>query len=105
MRIKELRIENNKTQAEIAAILGISRQVFANYEKEINLPDPKMLIKIADLFDVSIDYLVGRSNELDVVKHENNDLTPFETELIKNLRKLDSGNQHKVFGYCYALAN
>ena len=86
MRIKELRIENDKTQTEIANILGISRQVFANYEKEINFPDPKMLIKLADYFDVSIDYLVGREDDFGVSVRQNSvpALTVTESDLLRN---------------------
>ena len=62
-RIKSLRIEEGLTQTEVAEKLGISRQVFANYENEINQPTPEMLIKIADCFGVSVDYLIGRSDE------------------------------------------
>ena len=62
MRIYELRRGKGVTQIEVAAALGISRQVFANYEKEINYPDPIMLIKIADYFNISVDYLLERTN-------------------------------------------
>ena len=102
MRIKELRIERNKSQTEISSALGISRQVFANYEREINFPDPKMLIKIADYFDVSIDYLVGRADEFDVV--DNTSLFgDNETELLNTFRQLDRLNQCRVLGYASAL--
>ena len=105
MRIKELRKEKDKTQTEIAEVLGISRQVFANYEKEINYPDPKMLIKLSDYFDVSIDYLVGRTDELGIVKKENSAPNSYEKELLSYFKKLDSLNQNKVIGYACALLN
>ena len=104
MRIKELRIEKNKTQSEIANCLGISRQVFANYENGINLPDPQMLIKISDYFNCSIDYLVERTDEFGLIKNENS-LSKNESELLSLFKKLDTIKQNKVIGYCYALAN
>ena len=106
MRIKELRIENNKTQSEVALSLGISRQVFANYEKEINYPDPKMLIKIADYFEVSIDYVVGRTNDFDVIQKDNDSSErEIEKELLSVFQKLDLNSKNKVIGYAFALLN
>lgn len=63
LKIRELRIEKNATQQEIADKIGVSRQVFANWENEINQPDLKMLILLADYFGVSADYLLGRSDD------------------------------------------
>ena len=104
MRIKELRTEKNMTQNEIATVLGISRQVFANYEKEINYPDPKMLVKLADFFDVSIDFLVGRTDELDIVRQKST-ISPSELEFLARFRQLDKNAQNKVLGYVDALSS
>lgn len=59
--LKELRTERNLTQIEVAKALKISRQVYANYENEINQPDCKMLISLAKFFEVSVDELLGIS--------------------------------------------
>lgn len=50
----------NKTQAEVAEKLHISRTAYAGYESGRNEPDLKTLVKIADLYGVSLDYLAGR---------------------------------------------
>lgn len=63
LKLKELRLESEKTQAEMATILNISRQVYANYENQINEPSLEMLANIANFFNCSIDYLVGRSDD------------------------------------------
>lgn len=63
LRLRELRLENEKTQDEIAKILGISRQVYSNYENEINQPSLEMLVKIANLFQCSLDFLLERSDD------------------------------------------
>lgn len=67
LRLKELRIEYKMTQEELAKKLGVSRQVYANYENEINEPSLEMLIKIANLYQCSIDYLLGRSDDFGVI--------------------------------------
>lgn len=61
-RIKELRNEKKLKQVEIAAIFGISTRQYQNYEGAINYPDVAGLIKIADFFGVTTDYLLGRSD-------------------------------------------
>lgn len=59
-RITNLRIGNSKTQAQISALLGIAQTTYAGYETGRHEPNVQMLIKIAELYNVSIDYLVGR---------------------------------------------
>lgn len=63
-RLKELRIDRKLKQSDIADDLGITDQAISNYElgkREPRIPD---LILIADYFHVTIDYLVGRSDEM-----------------------------------------
>ena len=59
-RINELRIENNLSRAELAQKLNVSVRLISYWENEQRECDFDMLIKIADLFSVSIDYLLGR---------------------------------------------
>lgn len=60
-RIRDLREDNDKTQADIANILGISRQHYSLYEKgERELP-MHHFITLAKYYNVSLDYLVGLS--------------------------------------------
>lgn len=62
-RIRLLRKERDLTQKEVAAELGIGFRAYQCYELQQRSPDMKGLIAIADFFDVSLDYLVGRSVE------------------------------------------
>ena len=92
LRIKELRIEAEKTQEEMAKILGISRQVYGNYENDINQPSLDMLSNIADYFHCSVDYLIGRSDDFGVINvyHQTDNvaaLSADEQRLIDVLRK------------------
>ena len=63
LRLRELRKEKDKTQVELASVLGISRQVYANYENGINEPSIDILIALANYFECSIDYLVSREDD------------------------------------------
>lgn len=60
-RIKEMRKKKNLTQLELANLLGTSYRGLQNYEIDARTPTCEMLVKLADYFDVSIDYLVGRT--------------------------------------------
>ncbi|CAH0119370.1 MULTISPECIES: helix-turn-helix domain-containing protein [unclassified Paenibacillus] len=60
-RIAELREKKGWTQEELAASIGITRAALSHYEKNRRKPDFETLMQLADLFEVSIDYLIGRT--------------------------------------------
>ena len=62
-RIKDMRDDSDLAQKEIAAILGISQTVYSRYERGYQTIPLEHLIKLADYYQVSIDYLVGRSQD------------------------------------------
>ncbi len=59
-RIRRLRKASHLTQAELAQQLGISRRTYANYERGVHAMPVEILVRIADTFDSSLDYLTGR---------------------------------------------
>ena len=61
-RVKRLRKEKRFTQREMSERLGMTMRAYQSYEQGTRYPDFPGLIKLADFFDVSIDYLVGRSD-------------------------------------------
>lgn len=62
MRIRELRNEQRITQLKMALNLNMSQNTISRYENGEREPGIAELIRIADYFHVSIDYLVGRSD-------------------------------------------
>ncbi|MCL2177082.1 MAG: helix-turn-helix domain-containing protein [Firmicutes bacterium] len=58
---KELRLGENLTQEQLGQELGVPQHTIAKWERGIHTPKLNMLIKIADYFEVTLDYLVGRS--------------------------------------------
>ena len=60
--LKKLRIQNNLTQKELAEKIDISERAIQNYELNSRKPNFDMLIKLSRFFNVSIDYLVGESD-------------------------------------------
>lgn len=61
-RLKKLRKENNMSQQKLADLLGLGQSAIAMWEKGKNSPEYESLIKIADIFNVSIDYLAGQKS-------------------------------------------
>lgn len=62
-RLKKLRTERHLTQKELAKSLEMSQQIIAKWENNQSTPNPDMLVKITDFFDISADYLLGRTDE------------------------------------------
>jgi len=60
-RLKKLREEKSITQRELARLLQISPSTIAMYETEQRVPPVEILERIADFFNVSVDYLLGRT--------------------------------------------
>ena len=58
-RIKELRIENNYNQGELAKLCNVKQSCVSKWERGETLPDVEIIIALAQLFNVSTDYLIG----------------------------------------------
>ena len=84
MNIKDIRIRRGLTQAEVADSLGVSSVVYSRYETGTRQPSIDLLIQMADIFDVSVDYLVGRKDI------EDSTLSEYEIELLTASREADT---------------
>lgn len=62
-RLRGLRLEKKMTQEDLAKLLNLSRATVGRYETNERFPDKNTLKKIADIFEVSMDYLFERSND------------------------------------------
>ena len=62
-RLKACRIKKGLTQCEVAIQCDITEKTYQNYELMTREPKLEIMIRIADFFDVSLDYLVGRTDE------------------------------------------
>jgi methanogenic corrinoid protein MtbC1 len=68
-QLKKIRKDRNLKQKDLAQILDVAQSTIANYEQGIRFPDEDMLLRIADIFGVSVDYLLGRSSSEDTGKY------------------------------------
>ncbi|WP_302546305.1 helix-turn-helix domain-containing protein [Streptococcus vestibularis] len=62
-RLKDLRKQTGLTQVDVAEKLGISQPAYASWERGVKKPTQDNLVKIAQILNVSVDYLVGNSEE------------------------------------------
>ena len=67
-RIKELRLEHGLTQEQLGKIIGVKHFSIYSYEKGRACPEMKGLVALADYFDVSMDYLAGRTDKREINK-------------------------------------
>ena len=65
-RIKQLRKEKEKTAINISTILGIDQSYYSKMEKGAHQINVEKLYQIAELYDVSLDYLLGRTNKREI---------------------------------------
>lgn len=89
-RLKELRENQSMTQNVLAELLNVSRQSIGGYENNKVDPGMDILVKIADIFNVSTDYLLCRTKE----KYNLNLLNKTNKELL--LKLYEAVNSYKI---------
>nr|DAU60425.1 MAG TPA: Repressor protein CI [Caudoviricetes sp.] len=91
--IKSVREQRNMTQKDCADTLGITLRAWQTYEQGVSEPKQELLCKIADMFNVSIDYLLGRETgepeTIDKLVGEFN-MSALEKEILDNYLSLPS---------------
>ena len=96
--IKDLRKQNKKTQEEIAKILNITQVTYGRYELGTSEPTIETLCNLADYYNVSLDYLVGRTH-----KNELGFLQDYQIDFVKAFLKLNEANQRNAAIYVATL--
>lgn len=99
-RLKELRKQKKYNQERLAMELNVSQATISAYETGECTPDLEMLIRIANYFNVSVDYLVGNS---DILKTLSSDLTQDEIEHSRLYQKLNYYQKQKANAYIQGL--
>ena len=104
-KLRYLRKKQNYSMKKLGEIIGVSESTISLYENGHRQPDFNTLIKLADYFNVTVDYLIGRENEKTILQSTTHTpaLTQFENELLTIFRKMDIHAQNKLIGYAYAL--
>lgn len=98
MNIKEIRVRKNLTQADVAKALGVSSVVYCRYETGARQPSVETLIQLADIFGVTVDYLLGRQ------EIEDSTLSDYELRLLIASRNADERAQEDALNMLIAHA-
>ncbi len=85
-RLKCERLRKDLNQTELAKLLNVSKQTVSNWENGNRIPDTLTLSKLADFFNCSVDYILGRSeNRNGIISKANIDGSNYEFELDKSI--------------------
>lgn len=91
-RMKEVRKLRGYTQEDIANKLAVSVSAVKKWEQDKTDPNTAMFVELADYLDVSLDYLLNRSNDLSRIPTVENDL-------LDSFRQLDEAGQNEVLSF------
>lgn len=98
--------EKGLTQNQIALKLNTTQQTVSRWINGLNEPDYSILVSLANILNVSLDYLLGRENDYGVI--ESNSAVPAftreQTELLSVFNLLPVEQQREVIGFAKALA-
>jgi len=88
-RITQLRKQQNFSQDELAKKAEVSRTIIGNYERNANTPSIEVLIKLAKVFNVSVDYIIGEGELVALDKDW--------LKRIEDIEKLDEATKQHLF--------
>lgn len=88
VRLKELRMSQNLSQADVAKKLDISPSIISGYETGERTPSTENLLALSYLYKCSTDYLLGKSNDKPLVVLDTDGLTCEQIEVLKDLIKV-----------------
>ena len=88
IRFFELRSEKGISQREIAKLFGISQATYNNWENGRTQPSIEQLIALAKFYDVSVDYLIGNSDDAGIINYDKPQLSDEEIQLLRAFRPL-----------------
>ena len=103
-KIKELREEKGKSQYAISEELNVARYTYANWEQGRAEPSIADLEKLANYFNCSIDYLIGREDDFGIIQNQT-ELPYREQKLLSFFSELDDDEKDKIIEDCEYFAN
>ena len=102
LNLKEIREEKNLQQKEIAKFLNRTPACISSWETGKTEPSIEDLVKLADLLEVSLDYLLSRTNENNFVE-EIREYSPLQKKMLSLFDKLTHEDRNQVIGFMQAL--
>lgn len=98
-KLKALRLENEMTQKYVAARLNVARSTIAGYETKNRQPSHEKLTALANLFNVTVDYLLEDEETIHLNPSRNRLYTTEEQAVLLRYRKLSPKSKKDLFNY------
>ncbi|MDD2957429.1 MAG: helix-turn-helix transcriptional regulator [Lachnospiraceae bacterium] len=95
-KLRFLRKEADYTQEEVAKYLNIERQAYSNYENEMRNPPLDVIVKLANFYHVTVDYLVKEST---IASRQYQPLTSAEAAFLESFRSLSPQSQRETLQF------
>jgi len=102
-KLKELRLENDMTQKYVAARLKVARSTIAGYETKCRQPSQENLTALANLFHVSIDYLLDAENAVQTSSSRTGILDSEQRSFLTRFTRLSSRSKNDLDEYMQLL--
>lgn len=102
-KLKTLRLENEMTQDYVATRLNVARSTIAGYETKNRQPSHEKLTALANLFHVTIDYLLEDDDVVHMALAQNDILDPAEQNLLYKYKNLSVHSQKDLLEYLHLL--
>lgn len=101
MRLRDLREEHNLTQKELGALVGVAQSNINRWENGTVCPSADFVIKLANYFNVSTDYLLGRTDELGAALTSPSPptLSDREKHVLELFRQMSYSQQNRYIGF------
>ena len=107
LKLRDLRLENNLTQKDLGEKVNITSKSIWAYENSVAFPPIDVLIKLADFFGCSIDYLVGREDYFGNVTATapSSDLSEDEKKVLNLFKRMPEARQRTVLDLLEGLSD
>lgn len=105
IRLYELRTEKELSQSKIGELFNVCQSTVNNWEHSKTEPSIAQIIGMAELFGVSVDYLLGNSDDIGNIVYKDSFLKANESELLALYRKLPSGAQQNILDFIRNFTN
>lgn len=87
-KLRDLRLKRSLSQKELADALGISPSIISGYETDERVPSLERLLALADFYNCSVDYLLGKSQKEPVTPIDTTGLSPEQIQALANVARL-----------------
>ncbi len=103
-RIRALRVEKKITQLQLSIELGVTQETISAYEHGRHLPSLSALMKMSQIFDCSMDYIMGLSTVRHILTEDNYSIHDEQKDSLLNCyRRLGSRNKARLLAYAEGL--